>query len=66
MKMTDRFVVEEYSSALVRVFDRQLECVWVLPLILWLCINNTKIGAENNQETTEALYSNSIHCVVKG
>jgi hypothetical protein len=64
--MTDRFVVREYLTSMVKIYDRQLDCVWVVGLSFWLCINSTQIGAENNCEITEALYSNAINCIVKG
>jgi len=64
--MTYRFVLESVHPGMVHVKDLLLDCTWVLSLQMWFCVNSTVIGAENNAEITEALYSNAVNCIVRG
>lgn len=63
--MTDRFVLEEHFTSFVRIYDRQLDCRWVIGLSLWFAINDTDINnGERCKMITEVLYDEAVNCIV--
>lgn len=63
--MTDRFVVQEYLTSCVRIYDKVLDCQWVVSINLWLVINDTDVNDHHRcKEITEVLYDEAINCII--
>jgi hypothetical protein len=63
--MTDRFVVQEYLTSMVRIYDKVLDCQWVVSINLWFGINDTCAEEkERCKMITEVLYDEAINCIV--
>lgn len=63
--MTDRFVVQEYLTSMVSIYDKVLDCQWVISINLWFALNDTTVeDGEKCKVITQVLYDEAINCIV--
>jgi hypothetical protein len=63
--MTDRFVVQEYLTSCVRIYDKVLDCQWVVSINLWFALNDTTVeDVEKCKVITQVLYDEAINCII--